>query len=224
MKFSIVLILVLGLCISGCGSKNYAGESKKVPEKITVGVLYFALSSDNKALEPYRTGLTDMFTTKLVELMPEFDVVERAKLDKIMSEFELGETGAIDQQTIQKVGRLLGAQALYLGHIVPGIDNNRLCFGGRLVRVETGVSLTASQDECAINDKDVFKTVDKVSKMLAARVKANYKDLAADSLYYKGLTMEENGDKDSAIKFYQQSLQFSSDHKLSQKALARLKS
>jgi len=223
VKNSIALILVLSLCICACGSKNYSGELKGAQEKITIGVLYFDLSSNNKILEPYRTGLTDIFTVKLVELLPEFSVVERAKLDKIMSEFELSETGALDSKTVQKIGRLLGAQALYLGHIVPGTKNERLCFGGRLVRVETGESLAGSQEDCAINDKDVFKTVDKVSKTLAVRVRANYKDLAADSLYYKGLTMEENGDKDSAIAYYQRSLQYSPKHEYSQQALKRLK-
>lgn len=224
MRYSIALILVLSLCICACGSKNYSGELKDAQEKITVGVLYFDLSSNNKNLEPYRTGLTDMFTVKLVELLPEFNIVERAKLDKIMSEFELSETGALNPQTIQKLGRLLGAQALYLGHIVPGVDNDRLCFGGRLVRVETGESLVGSQDDCALKDKAVFDTVNKVSKILATRVRANYKDLAADSLYYKGLTIEENGDKDKAIDYYQRSLQYSPKHEYSQQALNRLKS
>jgi TolB-like protein len=223
VKLSIALILVLSLCICACGSKNYSGELKDAQEKITVGVLYFDLSSNNKNLEPYRTGLTDMFTVKLVELLPEFNVVERAKLDKIMSEFELSETGALDPQTIQKLGRLLGAQTLYLGHIVSA-TNDSMCIGGKLVRVETGLSLAASQEYCAINDKDVFKTVDKVSKLLATRIRANYKELAADSLYYKGLTMEENGDKDKAINYYQRALQYSPKHEYSQQALKRLKS
>lgn len=222
MKHNIVLILVLGLCICACGSKNYAGDSKKFPEKITAGVLYFDIYSNSKELEPYRAGLTDMFIGKLKELMPELNVVERSKLDNVMGEFQLSETGAIDSETAQKIGRMLGAQTLYYGSVTSSFGKE-MCINGRLVRVETGEVLSAGQNVCSFSDKDVFDSVDKIAKKLAATIKADYKTLIADVYYSKGRTAEESGDKDGAIRFYQQSLQFSSDHKLSQKALVRLK-
>lgn len=172
-------------------------------------------------LEPYRAGLTDMFITKFKELMPEMNVIERTKLDNIMAEHQLSEMGAVDPETAQKIGRLLGAQTLYYGSFTT--FGKQMCLDARLVRVETGEVLVAGSNMCAISDKNVFETVDKVAKLVTARMKANYKELVADVYYSKGRTAEENGDKESAIRFYNQALKFSPSHQLSKKALEKLK-
>ena len=218
MKSLIPLILVVSLCIFGCGAKNYSNISKE--EKITIGVLYFERNSDMKELEPYRAGLTDMFITKFKELMPEMNVIERTKLDNIMAEHQLTEMGAIDPDTAQKIGRLLGAQTLYYGSFTT--FGKEMCLDARLVRVETGEILVAGNNRCGITDKNVFDTVDKVAKLVTTRMKANYKELLADVYYSKGRTAEENGDKNGAIGFYNQALKFSPSHQLSKKAIERL--
>lgn len=219
MKYLISLVLVLSLFILGCGAKNYSDVSKD--EKITIGVLYFERNSDMKELEPYRAGLTDMFITKFKELMPEMNVIERTKLDNIMAEHQLSEMGAIDPDTAQKIGRLLGAQTLYYGSFTT--FGKEMCLDARLVRVETGEILVAGNNRCGITDKNVFDTVDKVAKLVTTRMKANYKELVADAFYSKGRTAEENGDKESAIRFYNQALKLSPSHQLSKKALEKLK-
>lgn len=219
---SIALILLLGLFICSCGTKTYTGEQVSDEEKIVVGVLYFERNSNNEKLEPYRTGLTDMFISKL-QNMPELKVIERTKLDNIMGEFELAEAGAVDADTAQKIGRLLGAQVLFYGSFTSPFGE-QLCLDGRLVRVETGEVLSAAQNICEISDKKLFDTVDKVSKTIGAKVKANHKELVADIYYSKGRTAEENNDKDSALKYYQKALMYSPSHKASQKAFARLNS
>jgi TolB-like protein len=218
---SIALILLLGLFICSCGSKTYTGEQKSDDDKIIVAVLYFERNSDIKELEPYRTGLTDMFITKLKN-MPELRVIEREKLDKIISEFELAETGAIDPETAQKIGRLLGAQALYYGSFTA--MGKQICLNGHFTRVETAEILFSEGNRCEISDKNLFNMVDKVANTISAKVKANHKELVADLYFSKGKTAEENNDKDSAIQYYQQALMYSPAHKSSQKALARLKS
>jgi len=222
MLRNIALILILGLFICSCGTKNYSGSQLSDEEKIIVGVLYFERNSNNEALEPYRTGLTDMFITKLKNI-PELRVVEREKLDKIMSEFELGEMGAIDPETAQKIGRLLGAQAVFYGSFTSMFGKD-ICLNGHFTRVETAEILYSAGDQCEISDKNLFKMVDNVSKNIIAKVKTNHKDLVADLYYSKGRTAEENNDKDSALQYYQKALMYSPSHKSSQKALARLNS
>ena len=219
MRFTLLLVLVLGLCIFGCGAKNYSANTQA--DKVTVGVLYFERHSDMKELEPYRAGLTDMFISKFKELMPEMNVVERTKLDNIMSEHQLTEMGAIDIETAQKIGRLLGAQTLYYGSFTT-VDK-QMCLSARLVRVETGEVLSAGYNECSITGKKVFETVDKVAKLVTMRMRADYKELVADVYFSKGRTAEENGNKEGAVGFYKQALQFSSSHQLSKKALDKLK-
>ena len=211
------LIALLCIFISACGPKiNYQPS-----EKITVGVLYFERNSTLEELEPYRAGLTDMFITELQKI-PQLQVVERSRLDEIMNELELTEFGAIDNETAQNIGRLMGAQALYYGSFTTFGKIMRL--DGRLVRVETGGIEFAAQNTSEIDDKKIFKMVGKVSKIIAGKIENKHKKLVADSFYSKARTAEEKSDKNSAIRFYQKALQYYNAHELSRKALERLQS
>lgn len=221
MTNKIVLCLLFCLLISACGSKVQNTEIADNSEKIVVGVLYFERNTNRQDLEPYRTGLTDMFISKL-QKMEHIRVVERSKLDNIMSEMELSDLGAIDPDTAQKIGRLMGAQALYYGSFTSPLGE-QLCLDGRLVRVETGEIISAGQNICAINDKALFDTVDKVSKIIEKQINSKYKELVADNFYSKGRTAEENNDIANAIAYYNKALQYYPDHKLSHEKLKNLR-
>jgi len=184
-----------------------------------VGVTYFERHSDLEELEPYRAGLTDMFIAKLQEI-PQLQVVERKRLDQIMEELALTETGVIDPETAQKIGRLMGAQALFRGSFTA--IGKRMTLVGLLIRVETGAVESGGDYHCEINDKEIFKMVGKVSKVIARKIKAKHKQLVADSFYSKGRTAEEKNDIDNAISYYKQALQYYRNHELSQKALEQL--
>lgn len=95
-------------------------ETQKVESKYTgprrrIGVVNF----ENKA--PYaqaRIGntATDILITELVK-SNKFIVVERDKMDKILEEQKLGQSGAIDPNTAAKVGKILGLNAIVTGSI-----------------------------------------------------------------------------------------------------------
>jgi curli biogenesis system outer membrane secretion channel CsgG len=77
------------------------------------------VSFENKA--PYaqaRIGntATDILITELVK-SGKFIVIERDKMDKIMEEQKLGQSGAIDPSTAAKVGKILGLNAIVTGSI-----------------------------------------------------------------------------------------------------------
>jgi len=76
-------------------------------------------SSTTVALPPppeFARGLTQMLTTALAS-NPEFIVVERAQLEKVLTEQQLGGSGKVEAASAPSVGRLLGAQALITGDI-----------------------------------------------------------------------------------------------------------
>ncbi len=214
----IFLIILICVCIGACG-----GKQVEIPrsERITVGVLDFERNANDEKLEPYRKGLTDMFITELGK-MAELRPVERSRLDAIMGEFELGELGVLDPETIQKIGRLLGAQALYYGaFIVPVGKMMRL--DARLVRVETGEILTSEEGTAKnISDRELLKIVRVQAKKIAAKVKDNHNLLIADKFYYEGRTAEEKNDKNNAIINYQKALKYYPNHEYSQEELRRL--
>jgi curli biogenesis system outer membrane secretion channel CsgG len=95
-------------------------ETKQVESKYTglkrrIGVVEF----ENKA--PYaqaRIGqtATDILITELVK-SGKFIVVDRDKMDKLLEEQKLGQSGAIDPNTAARVGKILGLNAIVTGSI-----------------------------------------------------------------------------------------------------------
>lgn len=90
-------------------------ESKYTGPKRRIGVVNF----ENKA--PYAQGrlgdtATDILITELVK-SGKFIVVERDKMDKILDEQKLGQTGAIDPATAAQVGKILGLNAIVTGSV-----------------------------------------------------------------------------------------------------------
>jgi len=100
----------------------------------TVAVLYFD-NQGNADLAPLSVGLSQMLITDL-QGTPDVQIVERAQLQAILDELELGHTGVIDTTTAAQVGRLLGARWLVLGSYFEMMGTLRI--DTRLVKVETG--------------------------------------------------------------------------------------
>ncbi len=72
-----------------------------------------------------------------------FDVVERAQLQRILQEQQLGMSGVINQETAAKVGQLLGVKVIITGAVIQfgsSIDVN-----ARLISVEDGSILRAER-------------------------------------------------------------------------------
>src|SRR5690348_14851075 len=90
-------------------------ESAYTGPKRRIGVVSF----ENKA--PYaqaRIGntATDILITELTK-SGKFIVVEREKLDKLLEEQKMGQTGVIDPATAAQVGKVLGLNAIVTGSI-----------------------------------------------------------------------------------------------------------
>jgi curli biogenesis system outer membrane secretion channel CsgG len=130
MTFHRSLILISGLALIGTacapGTKirkkqsTTVHETEKVESKYTgpkrrVGIVDF----ENRA--PYakaRLGntATDIMITELVKT-GKFIVVEREKMQKLLEEQKLGQSGAIDPNTAAEVGKILGLNAIMTGSI-----------------------------------------------------------------------------------------------------------
>ena len=82
--------------------------------------------------------------------MADVRVVERRDLKKILDEIGLGMTGAIDEATAVRVGRLLGANRLVLGSFLK--FNKKVRVNVRIVRTETGEILTTARVTGAFDD------------------------------------------------------------------------
>lgn len=91
-------------------------------EKLRIAVLDFDYSSvaDYQRwiwwLQSNARGVSDILVNQLVE-GGNFVVVERSKLDAILSEQNLGASGRVDTSTAAKIGKILGVDAVIVGSI-----------------------------------------------------------------------------------------------------------
>ena len=99
----------------------------------TLAILYFD-NQGNEELEPLKVGLAQMLITD-IKGTEGVTVVERARLQDILDELELGHSGMADPNSAAKVGKLLGARWMLIGSYFELMGTLRI--DARLVKVET---------------------------------------------------------------------------------------
>ncbi|HFE65045.1 MAG TPA: hypothetical protein ENK14_11645 [Caldithrix sp.] len=216
-KFSGHAILKIFFVLMGLLISFAQGQNRK-----TIAVLNFDNNSiaDRDQMESLRKGLADMLSTEMSQIQA-FKVVEREKLQDLLSEISLGQSGAIDPASAQKVGRLVGAQTLLLGSFI-NMFGGKMRIDVRIVEVETGLTLKAVEESDKV-DK-LFDMVKKIAKKIAKfyKIKITKNDrkrmeqrkgsdtFEATMLYSKGLDFSDlarsklkTGDKQAAKTYFQ---------------------
>lgn len=135
LNFRVNYIIVFLFLFSGCASVPVVYFSRieearidtKGIKRIAVLIFSRAYGASEKEIFGENAGnlkevqvekdAEGFLMTRLVEL-GHFQVVERAQIDKVLSEQALGLTGAINESTAAKVGALLGADGVIVGDIV----------------------------------------------------------------------------------------------------------
>lgn len=113
----------------------------------TIAIMQF----DNYSVGKYQTelgliakGLADMFAIDFGKVS-DLRVVERDKINFVLKEMELQESGKVDEATAVKVGKILGAQYMVFGSITQ-LDDKNTRMVVRAVKVETS-EIVASVDK-----------------------------------------------------------------------------
>jgi hypothetical protein len=100
--------MVVLLCALACAARAATTEF------ISVAVLDF--ESKDEAVKDLGSKAATLINAEL-SAQPELVMVERAELEKILSEQELGLSGAVSADTAAKVGHLTGAKILVTGRV-----------------------------------------------------------------------------------------------------------
>lgn len=208
---------VLGLACAGFGavdspgpgdpSVHTTGLSGDLPDPVTdqliVAVLPFSNNSGDPSWDPVGKGLADMMTTDLSK-GDNLQVVERERLNEIVTEIGLQQTSMVDPTTAQKVGRLLGASHLVFGGLVAFAPDVRLDV--RIVGVTDGKVLAAEE---VTGKKEQFFDLEKAlaDKLVASLPGAEAPDLdkQVDDLedvaeYGRALEEADSGDLEAATR------------------------
>jgi len=112
-----------------------SGGVARAERKPTVAVLYFDYTGKDEDLAVLRKGLAQMMISDLSSL-DAVQLVERDRLEEVLVELKLGQSGKIDAATAAKAGKLLGARYMILGGYFDLQGTLRV--DARVVEVETG--------------------------------------------------------------------------------------
>ena len=91
----------------------------------------------------FARGLTEALTTVLVRT-GRFVVLERAAMQAVQAEQQIGASGAVTKETAAQTGALLGAQVLITGDIT-GFTYERSGVGGALTNIVKGLSVATER-------------------------------------------------------------------------------
>jgi TolB-like protein len=80
--------------------------------------------------------LADEFATDLVMMNSNFSVVDRANFKRIMEENKFELSGLVDPDTVKKLGKIAGVDAIIIGTVAP--FNNKLRLTIKILATETG--------------------------------------------------------------------------------------
>jgi TolB-like protein len=207
-------------------------DPSSIPEN-SVAVLYFRNLGNKRGLDPLQKGLTDMMITDLSKVK-RLKVVERARLQKLMEEMGLGQTGLVDESTAPRVGKLLGASTMVRGTFID-LKNLSLRVDAGLIQTVEQSSIYADHLEDKITnlfkmEKNlVFKVIDQLGIKLTQEERDEIqiiptKNILAFIAYCKGLDYEDKGLYESASRAYQRAVKLDPKFFRANRNLSRSKS
>lgn len=189
---------------------SFASLSSSARAATTVSVLYFDNDSGDPSFATLGKGLADMMITDLSNV-PGIQVVEREKLEAVLSELKLQRTRYFDPKTAQKIGKGLAAEYVVTGSFVSVAPMMRLDV--RMIRITTGEIVKAQQ---VTGKKDEF--FDLYQRLCAglleglpnkvARPKATgAPDVKTALDYAEALDLRDRGDLQGASQKMQKTMQ-----------------
>lgn len=125
---------------AGWNDSYFARLDEGRKPKTVVAVMNF--SGGEVLEERLRIRMADALVTSLVQA-GRFDVVERERLDLVMTEQNLTQTGRVDPATAARVGRILGAELVVFGLVTGATEQKIDKFSYDLVRVEVSIDVRA---------------------------------------------------------------------------------
>lgn len=185
-----------------------AGEaelSREAPLENTVAVFPWRYLGDDEELRPLERGLTHLVITDLSKV-ERLRLLERERVQVLVDELQLTESGRVDPRSGARSGRLLKAAAVVQGSLQESpVDAGQLRLDATVVHTESGVvTATGAADDALRHLFDLEKSV--VLQLLAqleivlspaereAIEERPTADMQAFLAFSRGLVREDAGD------------------------------
>ncbi len=199
----------------------------------TIAILYFNNKTGEKELDPLRKGLTFMLITDL-STVKGLKVIERVKLQALIEEVGLGESGLVMAETSPQTGKMLGAQWIVGGDImsldsVPIHVSSSLLDvpGSKLVGQPTAEGMLANffeiEKTLLFNIIDLLKIELSDEEIIELRKPITMNQKALLDLF-KAIDASDKGNYEQAEQHYKSSLKRDSDIASAKESLTELRS
>lgn len=203
------------------GTDAFTCSSASKPGVKTIAIMEFdnfSVAKYQEELGPIGKGLADWFEHDFGKISS-LIVVERDKINFVLKELKLQESGAVDRATAVKAGKLLGAQYMVFGSITQ-MDKKNTGMVVRVVSVETS-EIVASVDRrgkpnySKMEQELVIELAGQLDIMLSDDVKKLIKEGGTESMdatafYSKGLEYSDRYDYKQAYEYYKKAYELDS--------------
>ncbi len=174
-----------------------------------ISVLYFENTTNNTDYAWFSKGAADMLISDLAA-QPDFTVIERGQIQKILKEQEDSLSGLYDEKSAVQIGRLVAAKQIVIGSFIVHLKTLRI--DAKVIDIETGKILKTVQ---AAGDLDNLFAVQKdltagVLRELgiqgALPGRADTESLEAARAYYTGIDFLDRGSFEQAAQSFRQAI------------------
>lgn len=189
-------------------------DADSIPQN-TIAVYDFDGSTLGEDQAPLALGLTE-FTAIDLSKIKSLTVVERAKLNFLLQEMALAQTGVVDTTRAPQVGRILGSRNIVTGRVTsPNLDHLRL--SGVIVNTVDSSKAYPGGAEAILNE--IFKMQKEFVRQIVQELGVELTPEEMDSLniiptesyaaflaFCQGLAFQKNGQYDKALEEFRRAL------------------
>jgi len=186
---------------------------------------------DKENFDALQRGIAGMLISEL-SANPAARVVERERIQQILDEQRLADSGRVDARTAAKIGKLVGARYVVTGSFIDFYGDFRLDI--RLVNVETS-EIVKSEKEQARRDH-LFDIIRNAATHLmretnlpplprAAQERQSSRQVPTEALTYysRALLYQDRGDRPKAVEMYQKAIAVFPDYAEARDGLQRVR-
>jgi curli biogenesis system outer membrane secretion channel CsgG len=129
--------------------------------------------------QPVGEGMADMLITSLVKT-GKYTVLERTQLAKVMEEQQLGQSGAVTQESAAKVAQLLGVELAIMGSVTE-FGYSKKDIGGSLKKVGFGLGVKSQKATVAVDVRFVNTSTGEILSAESVREEESSKGLSVET-------------------------------------------
>ncbi|GMR11887.1 MAG: hypothetical protein BMS9Abin29_0072 [Gemmatimonadota bacterium] len=194
----------------------------------TVAVLDFTglMMGQGGNSAPLGKAVSSMLITELTD-RPGIRVIERYRLQDLLTEQKLALSGRVDESTAVEIGKILGAQYVIHGQVTSILEQLRMDM--RAVDVETSEVVEAQKmtDRTSELLSVVVRMADSFASSLdleapSSRARAEAIPTRSTIEFSRGVDFEDRGDVEKALEHYRNAVEIHPNHRAAQRAIARL--